>query len=176
SSSAEEEVMTAQAPPYPTHHGIGPIRVHHESGLRFVVPLGRVLFALIFVMASPELLSGASAGYAAHHGVPYASFAVPLAGLFALLGGLSVAFGYHGRAGAWLLFLFLVPVTLFMHAFWKESDPAAVMMQEVQFMKNVALIGAALLLAFFGPGPISVDARWRPLRERAEPTGDKTVD
>jgi putative oxidoreductase len=172
SPTSEEEVMAAQAPPYPTHHGIAPLRVEHESGLRFIVPLGRVLFAFIFVMASPELLSGASAGYAARHGVPYASFAVPLAGLVALIGGLSVAFGYHGRGGAWLLFLFLVPVTLLMHAFWRESDPATAMMQEVQFMKNVALTGAALLLAFFGPGPISFDARWRALRER----GDKTVD
>jgi putative oxidoreductase len=169
--------MAAQAPLFPTHHGIGPIRVEHESALRFVVPIGRVLFALIFVMASPELLTGGSVGYAAQHGVPQAVFAVPLAGLVALLGGLSVVFGYHARAGAWLLFLFLVPVTFYMHAFWKESDPTAVMMQEVQFMKNLALIGATLMLTFFGPGPISFDARGSKLRERAhrDREADKTV-
>jgi putative oxidoreductase len=131
------------------------------------VPLGRLLFALVFILASPELLSGSgSVAAAAKHGVPFAAYAVPLAGLFALLGGLSVAFGYHGRAGAWLLFLFLVPVTFFMHAFWKEDSPTAAMMQEVQFMKNMGLIGATLVLAWFGPGPLSVDARWQALRDR----------
>jgi hypothetical protein len=42
---------------------------------------------------------------------------------------------------------FLVPVTVQMHAFWKLSDPLAIHTQRAMFMKNVAMLGALLLLA-----------------------------
>ena len=83
---------------------------------------------------------------------------VPFAGLLAFLGGLSVALGYRTRAGAWLLILYLVPVTFVMHRYWAISDPAAARMEYVQFMKNLSLLGGALLLACFGGGPFSLDA------------------
>jgi putative oxidoreductase len=92
--------------------------------------------------------------------VPLASLAVPLAGLIALAGGLSVALGYHGRIGALLLVLFLVPVTLYMHAFWAEAGGAAQAAQ-IEFLKNLSLLGAALFLVYFGSGPISLDERLR---------------
>jgi len=34
-----------------------------------------------------------------------------------------------------------------------------VQIQQAMFFKNVALLGAALLLTHFGPGPLSLDAR-----------------
>lgn len=67
--------------------------------------------------------------------------------------------GYKTRIGAWLLVLFLVPVTFSMHNFWAMTDPMMVQIQQAMFFKNVALIGAALLLAHFGAGPLSLDAR-----------------
>ena len=65
-------------------------------------------------------------------------------GILALLGGLSILLGYRARFGAFLIVLFLVPVTLFMHKFWGLSDPQMAMMQRVNFLKNVALLGGAL--------------------------------
>jgi putative oxidoreductase len=127
--------------------------------LTWVVPLGRLLFAAIFVMASTHHFTRGSIAYAASQGVPLASVAVPLSGLIALVGGLSVALGYKTRVGAWLLVLFLLPVTLMMHAFWRVADPMAYQMQQVMFMKNVSMLGAALLLAYFGSGPYSLDRR-----------------
>ena len=97
--------------------------------------------------------------HAAELGVPLARLAVPASGLLALAGGLSVLAGYHTRLGAWLLVAFLVPVTVMMHAFWRLADPVAVHTQQAMFMKNVAMIGAALLIACFGGGPWSLDAR-----------------
>lgn len=47
---------------------------------------------------------------------------------------------------ALLLIVFLVPVTLMMHAFWKETDPQAKQAEQVAFNKNLALIGAALIV------------------------------
>ena len=130
-----------------------------ESAGRFLAPLGRALFAAIFIFASLGHFSAGTIAYAASHGVPMASFLVPASGVLALLGGLSVLAGYHARLGALMLVAFLVPVTFSMHAFWGIEDAPLAQLQQAMFMKNVALIGGALLIARFGAGPISVDSR-----------------
>lgn len=128
----------------------------------YLVPAARVLFAAVFVMAAPGHFGGESIANAAAHGVPAAEALVPLSGLLALLGGLSVAFGFKARLGAVLLIAFLVPVTVMMHDFWAVADPAAAKLQQVMFMKNVTMLGGALLILYYGAGPISMDARaWR---------------
>lgn len=135
-----------------------PTFVRPRPGPRWslAAPLGRILYAAIFVLAAPNHFQEGTIAYAAGAGVPAASFLVPLSGLIALAGGLSVAAGYRARWGAGLLVLFLVPVTLMMHAFWSVPDPQAAMMERVQFMKNLALLGAALLVTQLGSGPYSV--------------------
>jgi len=127
--------------------------------MRYMVLLGRILFSLIFVKSSFGHFSAGTIGYAAAQGVPLASIAVPVSGVLALLGCLSVAFGYKAKFGAWLLVLFLVPVTIMMHRFWGLPDAQAAMMQQIHFMKNLSMLGGALLIAHFGPGPLSLDAR-----------------
>jgi len=77
----------------------------------------------------------------------------------ALIGGLTVLAGYRTRVGATLLMLFLIPLTLTMHAFWAASDPHMAELQRAMFFKNVALVGAARLIVHFGTGPYSLDAR-----------------
>lgn len=130
-----------------------------STGSKVIFLLGRILFSAIFVMAGPSLFSVGTIAYASQAGVPAAKFVVPIAAVFAIVGGLSVLLGYRARLGAWLLVLFLVPVTLWMHKFWGLSDPATVQIQMAHFMKNVSMIGAALLIANFGAGPLSFDAR-----------------
>jgi putative oxidoreductase len=125
-----------------------------------VLPLaGRILFALIFVMSTPTHFSVKGIGYATSAGVPMANVLVPLAGILALCGGLSVMLGYKAKIGAWMLVVFLIPVTLWMHRFWDVADPQMAQMQQINFMKNLALTGAALFMAYFGAGPLSLDAR-----------------
>lgn len=124
-----------------------------------VVVLGRFLFALIFLMSSPGHFSKQTIAYAAFQGVPLASLAVPLSGIIAFAGGLSVLLGYRAKIGAWLIVLFLVPVSLIMHKFWGLPDPAQAQMQMINFMKNVSMLGGALLISQFGAGPLSLDAR-----------------
>jgi putative oxidoreductase len=129
-----------------------------HTGLRYVVPVARLFFAAIFVISGPNHFNPHTIEFAASHGVPMASIAVPLSGLIALAGGLSVALGYKTRIGAWLLVLFLIPITLIMHNFWAVTDPTMAGMQQAMFMKNVALLGGALVIAYFGAGPVSLDA------------------
>jgi len=125
--------------------------------MRYLVLSGRVLFALIFITAAPRHFSSEGIGHAAQLGVPLATLLVPISGALALGGGLSVALGYRARWGAWALVAFLVPVTFMMHGFWRLSDPVLVHTQQALFAKNLSMLGAALMVAYFGSGPISID-------------------
>ena len=125
----------------------------------YLVPVGRLLYSAIFLMTVLGHFSAGYIGYAAQQGVPAAGLLVPLSGVIATLGGLSITLGYKAKIGAWLIVLFLVPVTLMMHNFWAVTDPMMHGMQIAMFMKNVSMLGAALLIAHFGAGPLSLDAR-----------------
>ena len=124
-----------------------------------VVVAGRVLFSLIFLLSGPRHFLPQTIAFAAQRGVPLASLAVPLSGVLALVGGLSVLLGYKAKWGAWLLIAFLVPVTVMLHQFWAVKDPMMAQMQMAMFMKNVSMMGAALLISQLGAGPWSLDAR-----------------
>ena len=125
--------------------------------MKFLVLLGRLFFALIFVLAVPGHFTQTYVGYAAAHGVPLPAIAVPLSGVIALLGAISVILGYKAKYGAWLLVLFLVPVTLTMHNFWAVTDPAQAGIQKIMFLKNLSMLGGALMITYFGSGPLSLD-------------------
>jgi putative oxidoreductase len=124
-----------------------------------VVVLGRFFFALIFLMAGANHFSRQTIAFSASQGVPLAGVAVPLSGVLAVAGGLSVLLGYRAKLGAWLIALFLIPVTLMMHKFWLVQDPMMAQIQMILFMKNVSMLGGALLISQFGAGPFSLDAR-----------------
>ena len=124
-----------------------------------VVFLGRLFFVLIFLLAGPNHFSSQTIAYAASQGVPLAPIAVPFSGTLALLGGLSILLGYRTKFGAWLIALFLIGVTPLMHKFWVVSDPMMHQMQFIMFMKNIAMLGGALLITQLGAGPWSLDAR-----------------
>src|SRR5437763_7317743 len=97
--------------------------------MKYIVLIGRILFSAIFLASVMNHFSANSVHYAEAKGVPMAAVLVPISGILLLLGGLSVLLGYKAKIGAWLLVLFLVPVTLMMHNFWAETDPQAKMMQ-----------------------------------------------
>lgn len=127
--------------------------------MKYIVMPGRVLFSLIFVLTIVTHFSEKMIDHAVDAGVPSASFLVPVSGIIAFMGGISIMLGFKTQWGAWLIILFLVPVTFMMHAFWKETEPMQQQIQLSNFMKNISLIGAALLIAFFGAGPVSFDAK-----------------
>ena len=89
---------------------------------------------------------GMLSGYAESKGVPMASFSVWLSGAMMLLGGLGVLLGVYVTYSIYLLVIFLLVAALKMHQFWKISDPGARMTEEINFKKNLALLGALLML------------------------------
>jgi putative oxidoreductase len=127
--------------------------------MKYVVLLGRILYAAIFILASLGHFAPQTMQYAASQGVPMAAFLVPLSGIIGLVGGISVLVGYKAKWGAWLLVIFLLPVTFLVHRFWMVQDPIQVSIQEAMFLKNLSMLGAALLIAYFGSGPMSIDKK-----------------
>lgn len=123
----------------------------------YIAFIGRLLFSAIFILSAIGHFTATGIEYAASQGVPYPVIAVPLSGLIALIGGLSILLGYKARWGAWLIVLFLLPVTFMMHDFWNVADPAMTNIQQAMFFKNLSMIGGALLIAYFGSGPLSLD-------------------
>ncbi|MGW0175863.1 DoxX family protein [Rhodococcus sp. NPDC003322] len=117
-----------------------------------VVLIGRILFCVLFLTSGAGHLtqSEAMAQYAGARGVPVPRVAVLVSGVVLVVGALSVLLGVWADLGSLLLVAFLAPTAPLMHAFWTESDPAARQTEMVQFNKDVALAGAALMLfAFF---------------------------
>jgi putative oxidoreductase len=125
--------------------------------MKYLVLLGRIFYVAAFLKSVPGHFAAGTIAYAASQGIPMASIAVPLSGIIAFVGGLSILLGYKARYGAWLIVIFLVPVTIMMHRFWGLKDPAMVMTQQINFMKNLSMLGAALMIAHFGSGPLSLD-------------------
>ncbi len=127
--------------------------------MKYAALAGRILFSIIFLVAGLGHFSAQSIGYASAQGVPMASILVPFSGIISIAGGLSILLGYKAKLGAWLLIIFLIPVTFMLHRFWTIPDPTMKQMDMVMFMKNISLLGAAFFIAFFGAGPLSVDEK-----------------
>ncbi len=122
--------------------------------------IGRILLALIFITSGFDKITGfaGTAGYIASKGVPLAAVAAVIAIVIELGGGLAVALGFMTRWAALALAVFSVVAGLIFHTYW--SVPAdQVMMQYINFWKNISIAGGFLVLAAFGPGAISIDAK-----------------
>ena len=114
----------------------------------FLLVVGRVLFALLFLGSAVGHLTKTDAmtQYAQFRNLPAAKAGVVVSGVVLALGALSVALGVVGDLGALALAAFLVVAAFVFHPFWKESDPQSGATEQAQFMKNLALVGAAVVL------------------------------
>ena len=118
-----------------------------------VLVLARVLLALIFVSAGYSKIGGyeGTQQYMDAFGVPGAL--LPLVILAELGGGLALIAGFLTRFSAVSLALFSVVSAMIFHANFAEQ------MQQILFMKNVAMAGGLLVLAVHGPGSWSIDRK-----------------
>ncbi|HXH31564.1 MAG TPA: DoxX family protein [Bacteriovoracaceae bacterium] len=160
--SAITHSETNQFPTRHTNHAITGSKVN-----QWAIPLGRLFYSLIFIVSGITHFSSGTVAYADNAGVPFADILVPVSGIFALLGGVSVLLGAHARFGALLLILFLAPVTFLMHDFWTFNDPAMAEMQLIHFLKNISILGGACFIAFYGAGPMSWDHHQQVNQQRS---------
>ena len=94
-----------------------------------VLYLGRILLGGYFIYSGFNhfKMLDMMAGYAQSKGAPMSKFSVAFSGLLLLVGGLSVLVDVLPVIGLIALVLFLIPVTIIMHAFWKVQDPTTKM-------------------------------------------------
>lgn len=120
--------------------------------------VGRILIALLFVPAGWGKIMGfaGTTGYIASKGLPMPAVAAAIAIAVELGGGLLLLAGFKTRWAALALFVFLIPTTFVFHAFW-NVPPEQVMAQQINFWKNVAIMGGLLYVWSFGAGRFSVD-------------------
>jgi len=122
--------------------------------------LGRIMLCTIFVMSAVgnkipkfEMV----AGYMAGAGVPQPKVMLAGAIVFLILGSFSVIVGYKARIGATLLLVFLILATYYFHPIWAiEPDAEEFQNQMINFMKNLALMGAMVMIIANGSGPGSL--------------------
>ena len=122
--------------------------------------IGRILLALMFVLAGFSKIGGfaGTVGYMQAKGIPAASVLAVLTIILELGGGLALVFGFYTRWAALALGLFTLLVTFIFHNFWAQPE-AQQMMQQLLFMKNISVAGGMFVLAAFGAGAISLDAK-----------------
>lgn len=120
--------------------------------------IARILYAAIFINSGIKHFTqnDGMAQYAGSQGVPAPKFLVGFSGAMILLGGLSILLGAYVKIGSLLLILFLIPTAFMMHNFWAFDDPNMKSTQQAQFLKNLALAGAAFMIFYFGTGPWSI--------------------
>ena len=134
-----------------------------NTGRDVAALLGRVALALIFVISGFRKITtvAATSGYIASKGLPMPDALAVAAIVIELGAGLLLIIGWKTRWAALLIAFFLIVITPIFHAFW--SVPAdQMMMQQSQFLKNLAILGGMLMLYVAGPGRFSVDGSETP--------------
>ncbi len=124
-----------------------------------LVLIGRILYGGVFVVLALGnfVKLDEKTAVAKSKRVPAARLSVIAASILAILGGLSIVLGYQIQIGVALLVLFLIPASLMIHNFWGMEDPAAKQFDMINFLKNMALMGAALMfLALPQPWALSL--------------------
>jgi putative oxidoreductase len=124
------------------------------------VLVGRILLGLIFVLSGFAKISGfdGTAGYIASKGLPLPQLVAALTIAFELGGGLALMAGLYTRQAVVALAGFTLLAGVIFHNFWAVPQ-AEQMAQQINFMKNLAIAGGMLVVAAFGPGRLSLDAR-----------------
>jgi putative oxidoreductase len=116
--------------------------------------VGRILMALIFVLAGIGKLGAGYAGtqgYMESMGVP--GMLLPLVILLEIGGGLALILGWQTKIASLLLAGFTLLAALIFHNNFGDQT------QMIMFLKNLAITGGLLVLAVHGPGAYSLESR-----------------
>jgi putative oxidoreductase len=122
--------------------------------------IARVLVTLEFLVAVNGKIFGWSdqAAYMASKGMTFITPLLAAALVIEALGSLLLILGFRAHAAAAVMFVYLGIVSVRMHAFWMQTGmPAA--QNETHFFKNLGMMGGLLMIAVYGVGTWSIDAR-----------------
>ena len=125
-----------------------------------VLLVGRFAMGIIFFQSGAAKLVALNAFSAslASRGVPFPEFWGPVGAISEFVGGTIIILGLGTRYAACLIVIFVIVATAISHRYWEISEPAMGRLQQVQFFKNLAIVGGTLFLFICGAGRFSLDA------------------
>ena len=118
--------------------------------------IARILFTLIFFLSGiTHFTSMSDYVNLMPSPIPFRAFWVAISGVVELVGAAMILFNYRPRLGAWLIVIFLVPVTIVVHgtAMLTLADPIMRAVNVSMFLKGLAMIACALFITQFGVRP-----------------------
>lgn len=115
--------------------------------------LGRVMLALIFILAGIGKIMDPAGTSAYMESMGVSSMLLWPSALLELLGGIAIAVGYRTSLAAVLLAIFSIAAGVLFHSDFSDK------MQMVLFLKNIAMAGGLLLLAVSGTTAYSFDKK-----------------
>ncbi|KQQ38107.1 MULTISPECIES: DoxX family protein [Rhizobium/Agrobacterium group] len=139
-----------------------------SSTNNIIILVARILLSFMFIFAGFGKLAdpAGTAGMIAGAGMPAATALAYLAGLFEFVAGLAVLVGFQTKIAGWAIALFCIFTGVMFHSGtvavpgWPDAALGWInTLNGIMLMKNVTLAGAYILLATYGPGLYSVDAR-----------------
>ena len=127
----------------------------NAAGSAAVVLAARLLLSILFIFAGFGKLAdiGGTAGWFGSIGLPLPTVAAVVVGLLEFFGGLAILVGFKTRIAAIAIAVFTIAATLVAHTNFADQ------IQLLMFLKNLSITGGLLVLATFGPGALSIDAR-----------------
>jgi putative oxidoreductase len=110
--------------------------------------IGRIIFGAIFIFSGISHFTKMKdmKSLIASKKMPMPEMVSGVTGLMLLFGGLTILIWQFVVPGIVVLLVFLIPVTLVMHAFWSETQAENKMTQMHYFMGNMSLVGLLLVL------------------------------
>lgn len=116
--------------------------------MELLLIVGKILFGSLFVGSGINHLKNLDAmtSYAQYKKIPFAKAGVVVSGLLLLVAPVLFLFGVLEVASLVGLAVFLAATALFFHNYWTIEDPQAKMNEQISFNKNVALLGAVLVM------------------------------
>ena len=115
--------------------------------------IARILFTLIFFLSGITHFTAMQSYIALMPApIPFRAFWVAISAVVELAGAVLILFNYRPRLGAWLIVIFLVPVTIVVHgtAMLTLPDPVMRAVNVSMFLKGLAMIACALFITQFG--------------------------
>jgi putative oxidoreductase len=145
--------------------------------------LGRLLIVYIFATSGIAKIFGWSGNVAYMNTRHLPLVPVLLAGAIVIEVGGSICLitGFYARTAAFVMFVYMIFVTVIFHAYWSAPQNLAPM-QETHFRKNLAIMGGLLFVAAHGPGRWAIQRDWAggstpttESRSQGETSGDLVI-
>lgn len=121
---------------------------------------GRVLLSLIFIIAGVHKVKtfATASAFLSSHGLIMPDVLLGVIIFIELCGGFFILFGLKTRLFAAIIFIYLIPMTLFFHQYW-SFEGIERMSHFHHFFKNIAMMGGMMYIMVHGAGPLSIDSK-----------------